>query len=141
MDTMLSTLSTHAPNCRAAILTLPPIGEDLDDVANRTVVQYNAVLKRLVEERYGSTARLVDFHAACVRYLGGQAGRKPPPLGLQSWWPMVMLMGGAVIRRFVLRQGWDSVARANGLLLLTDQVRGVGGGQSKARQCLIGDDL
>lgn len=48
MDATLSTLRASSPGTRVAVLTLPPVGEDLDDDVNARVAQYNTALQELV---------------------------------------------------------------------------------------------
>ncbi|KAK9837021.1 hypothetical protein WJX81_007945 [Elliptochloris bilobata] len=60
-----------SPGCRVAIVTLPPIGEDLDSAVNARVGQYNEALKRVARER---GLALLDLHAALAERLR-QRGR------------------------------------------------------------------
>jgi lysophospholipase L1-like esterase len=91
------------------------------------VQQYNAALRQLVG-RYADSARLVDFHAACVEHLTAAAAVRatpaPPLAGLPSMslWGMVWIQVAAVVRRYVFRSSWNAVSRVNRLRLLTDHV-------------------
>jgi hypothetical protein len=87
VDRMLSTLAARAPSCKAAVLSLPPIGEDLGDAVNGAVRRYNAALAELVA-RHAPRARLVDFHGACQRRLEAarrEGAARPPPFALMSF--------------------------------------------------------
>jgi len=122
IDQLLTTLAARSPRARAAVITLPPLSEDLADPVNARVQQYNASLARIVA-RHGGTARLVDFHAACVRYLEEQpGGRGGKPYALLSWFGLVRYQFTAAPLRQVLRLSYDTISRVNGMRLLTDQV-------------------
>jgi hypothetical protein len=56
-----------------AVVTLPPLGEQLGSAADLKIREYNAALARVVQ-RHPERARLVDFYWACVRQLGSSGG-------------------------------------------------------------------
>ncbi len=135
-ETMLAALAARVPPVRAAVVTMPPIGEDLGDASNLEVRRYNDVLKRLVLQHNADSAvhntdtvvRVIDFHAACVKYLQAQPGRIPPPRREPSWWGIARTLLVVGVQRFLLGWGWDRVSRHAGLQLTTDQVGGGWGG-------------
>ncbi|GBF97448.1 hypothetical protein Rsub_10371 [Raphidocelis subcapitata] len=124
IERMLSTIAARAPNCKVAVVSLPPIGEDMGDAVNAAVGRYNAALAEVVA-RHAPRARLVDFHAACQRRLEAarrEGARRPPPFGLMSTAGFLRLQVGAPVLRYVLRWSWQDLSRWNSLELLTDQV-------------------
>ena len=130
IDGALRALREKAPaGCRVALLTLPPVGERLGDAANARAARYNEVLARAAAaaRARGLDVALFDFGAACRAHLEaagpvpGRAGA-PPAFALGSWWGLLTWYPWALLRRRALRQGWDAIARAGGMRLLTDQV-------------------
>ena len=114
---------THA---RIALLSLAPIGEDLEHEANVKVNRYNEAVRRIAQ------AEKVDYlplHERMIAYLHEhEADRKslPPRLEYRDG----LHNTGNATALHATGLSWDEVSRRNGLLVLTDtlHLNGVGGG-------------
>ncbi len=102
------------------MLTIPPLGEQLDSHINQQVVAFNTSLAAAVSGRHNVT--LLDLHKACVQHLvAAQRGRAPPAADVTLWrvaWTAFL----ALMQHYVLRWSWDGVSRWHGLQLLTVRV-------------------
>ena len=99
-------------DARIAVLSLPPLGEDLADEANRRVARYNAVAERIAVA-YGAAYLPVNEELAAL--IERDAGGLPYKLR-----PALMLANA--FRRYALRHNWDRIAAANGFATLTDGI-------------------
>ncbi|WP_370246843.1 SGNH/GDSL hydrolase family protein [Nocardioides sp.] len=111
LDLILQRL-TAATGTRVAVLTLPPIGEDLTSRMNDLVRAYNAALVD-VSARHG--VPVLPLHERLVALLPAQA--RPP--AYEGSVPAIMT---AVAQHLLLRRSWDAIARRRGLTLLTDHL-------------------
>jgi lysophospholipase L1-like esterase len=101
---------------KLALSSLSPIGEDPEHEAWRRVELYNAVVRRLAEEKEIS---YLPLHERMVAYLKEhEADREglPPRLEYRDGLHNV----GNAIALHASGLSWDQVSRRNGLLLLTD---------------------
>jgi len=111
---------------RLALLSLAPIGEDLEHEANRKVSLYNKVVRRVAEEE--NTAYL-PLHERMMQYLHDHEGDRaelPPRLNYRDG----LHNTGNAVALHATGLSWDEVSRRNGLLLLTDtlHLNSIGGG-------------
>jgi lysophospholipase L1-like esterase len=109
-----------------ALLSLAPIGEDLEHEANRKVNLYNEVIRRVAKE---ANVAYLPLYERMLQYLHDHEGDRaqlPPRLeyrdGLHNTGNAVALHARGL--------SWDEVSHRNGLLLLTDtlHLNGIGGG-------------
>jgi len=101
---------------RLALLSLAPIGEDLEHEANRKVNQYNEVIRRVAEEE---DAAYLPLHEKMVQYLHDHERDRaelPPRLEYRDG----LHNTGNAVALHATGLSWDEVSRRNGLLLLTD---------------------
>lgn len=96
---------------RIALMSLPPLGEDLDADVNRRLAGYNAVVEE-VAERAG--VDYLPLHEQLVELLGERGG---PPYDFS--FPLALW---AATRHYALGHDWDDVARGGGRELLVDHV-------------------
>ncbi|QFU88436.1 GDSL-type esterase/lipase family protein [Amycolatopsis sp. YIM 10] len=97
---------------RIALLSLPPLGEDLTTDINRSLAGYNAA----IEETAGRSG--VDFlpvHRRMLDLLGPDTDRRPYDFSF----PLAL---SAATRHYVLGQSWDDIARGGGRALLIDHI-------------------
>ena len=111
---------------RLALLSLAPIGEDLEHEANRKVNLYNEVVRRVATEQ---GAAYLPLHERMVRYLHDHEDDRaqlPPRLEYRDG----LHNTGNAVALHATGLSWDEVSRRNGLLLLTDtlHLNGIAGG-------------
>jgi len=102
---------THA---RIALLSLPPIGEKLDDPAFTASEAYSLVIREVVAAQRLTYLPLHENMTALLR------NRQPHPR--YAYRDDERLMYIALARYFLLGQSYDKISQANGFWLLTDNV-------------------
>jgi lysophospholipase L1-like esterase len=98
---------------RIALMSLPPLGEDLDTGINRRLFGYNAAIKDIAVRSRVDYLPLHERMADKLRRRGGDA--KPYDFGFGYAYT-------AAARHYLLGQSWDQVARSRGLHLLVDHI-------------------
>lgn len=97
-----------------ALLSLPPLGEDLASQINQSVGRYN----ELVADAAGAHgARYLPLHEALATLISKHLSGRPRPYRLRF-----TLMSANAFRRYVRRRSWDEIATCNGLTVSIDQV-------------------
>ena len=99
---------------RVAVLSLPPLGEDLDSESNRVVDRYNAVIREVAAAHGAAYLPLHEELRALIE--GDGRGRRTP----YAFRPGFLL--GNAVRRYAGRQSWDAIADRNGFAALTDGI-------------------
>ncbi|MBN6041115.1 GDSL-type esterase/lipase family protein [Amycolatopsis sp. 195334CR] len=97
---------------RIALLSLPPLGEDLTTGINQSLAGYNAVIQET------ATRTGVDYlpvHERLLELLGPREDRVPYDFSF----PLALTVA---TRHYVLGQTWDDIARDGGRALLIDHV-------------------
>lgn len=100
-------------NARIAVLSLPPLGEDLDTEINRTLDRFNAAI--------AETARRagIDYLPLNERLTDLLRRSDGVPAPYDFGFPLAF---GAAAQHYLLGQSWDEVARAGGRELLVDHI-------------------
>lgn len=98
---------------RIALLSLVPIGEDLDAELNRKVVAYNAVIKEIATHAEADYLPVHERLADLLRQRGGE----PEPYDFSF-----LLAFGAAAQHYLFGQSWDEVARNGGRELHVDHI-------------------
>ncbi|NYI05736.1 SGNH/GDSL hydrolase family protein [Allostreptomyces psammosilenae] len=98
---------------RIALMSLPPLGEDLDSELNRRLAGYNAVIE---ETATGSGADYLPLHERMADLLRQRAG-EPTPYAFS--FPLAYV---AATKHYLLGRSWDEVARSHRLELLVDHL-------------------
>lgn len=112
VSSMLERLSDAG--VRTAVLSLPPLGEDLDSDTNRRLRAFNDVIARAAREHGATYLPLHDRLAAIVR------AERPAATGDAGFsFPLALR---TAFEHYVLRRSWDEVAAGNGLTVLTDHI-------------------
>jgi lysophospholipase L1-like esterase len=101
---------------RLALLTLAIIGEDLGHEANRQIVRYNEVVRRIARDEKIDCLPLHDRMVAYLREHEADRAGLPPPLAYRDG----LINVGNAIALHATGLSWDEVSRRNGLLLTTD---------------------
>ncbi len=98
---------------RVALLSPPPIGEDLDAPIAVRSSEVAAIAREVAEATGVTYLPLHERIAEVIRAEGG--GRSPRPYDERNW-----LIFRAILGYHLLGRGWDEIARGNGYVLLTD---------------------
>ncbi|MEU4765160.1 GDSL-type esterase/lipase family protein [Actinosynnema sp. NPDC023794] len=98
---------------RIALLSLPPLGEDLDGALNVELRDYNAVVEEIATEAGVSYLPLHERMVDALR----ERDDEPTPFGFDFGVAYL-----AAAEHHLLGHEWDEVARGNGLRLLVDHV-------------------
>lgn len=119
---ILQTVAQQAPLCKVAVLTLPPLGEDLMHRVMQNVELHNAELKEVVAQYPNAT--IIDFGGSCRGYLQmcDISQRSQHARFSFTMWNFFLWQIGSLLQHYVLRQSWNAISRRRGLKLLTDQV-------------------
>lgn len=100
-------------SARVALMSLPPLGEDLDGPMNRTLTGYVAVIKETATRTGVDYLPVHERMADILRQRGGDSA--PYEFGfLKSF--------GAATRHYLFGQGWDEITRDSGRELLLDHI-------------------
>lgn len=100
-------------SARIALMSLPPLGEDLDADINRRVAAYNTEIKK-VAARAG--VDYVPVHETLAERLRGRGG------GGAAFGFGFGLAYRAGAEHYLLGRSWDEIARGNGLELFVDHI-------------------
>ncbi|GAA0940170.1 SGNH/GDSL hydrolase family protein [Actinocorallia libanotica] len=100
-------------SARVALLSLPPIGEDLGSPRNRDLGGYNAAIK---ETAARVQADYLPLHEQAVDFLRRNGGGGTP----YGFGFTTAFAAGA--EHYLLGRSWDAVSRGNGLQLLVDHL-------------------
>ena len=111
VDQILRRLGSET-DARVAVLTIAPLGEDLDSRMNRLVDEYNTSLVDLATT-HGAT--VLPLHDVLIKLL--PRDHTPPP-----YEGNIRKIMSAAAQHMILRRSWNSVSRRNGLSLLTDHI-------------------
>ena len=104
----------RAAGSRVALLSLPPMGEDLTHEANRRADHYSALIAG-VAAAHG--AAYLPLRERLLAGLRARPGR--PRVHFEQTTALVRL---AVLRHYLLRQSWDQIAARLGHRFLTDNL-------------------
>ncbi|HAI76107.1 MAG TPA: lipase [Microscillaceae bacterium] len=99
---------------KIALMSLPVLGEGLEEPSNQKVAQYCTTIQEVANEMQ---VAYLPLHEKQVAYI--QENQLKPAIAYK---PGNTLMTLSMIRRYVLGQSWDAVAQAHGLHLTPDLV-------------------
>lgn len=109
---IVETLRTST-RARIALLSPPPLGEDLDGEINSKLLDYVAVV-RTVADLHGLT--YLPLYEQLSRVI--RSSPRPPPAFKLS----LQLSLGAAIKHYVLRRDWNSISDDAGFTVLIDNI-------------------
>ncbi|OAH10081.1 SGNH/GDSL hydrolase family protein [Streptomyces jeddahensis] len=104
---------TTETSARIALMSLPPLGEDLNAEINHKLSGYNAAIK---ETATRTRADYVPVHERMVDFLRRRGGDAAP------YDFSFALAYTAATKHYLLGRSWDEVARSNKLELLVDHI-------------------
>ncbi|MDG4791179.1 GDSL-type esterase/lipase family protein [Micromonospora sp. WMMD1102] len=98
---------------RIALLSLPPLGEDLDAALNRKLTAYNTVIRETAARAQVDYLPVHEQLADLLRQRGGD----PAPYDFSF-----LLAFGAAAQHYLFGQSWDEVSRNGGRELHVDHI-------------------
>jgi acyl-CoA thioesterase I len=110
-DTILTRLKTET-KARIAILSIPPLAEDLDSEINQRVAQYSAAIKDIAAA-HGVT--YLPLHEELTALLDS---RQPS----STFKGDIGLVIKASFKHHIMGKSWDEVSAANGFAVMTDAI-------------------
>ncbi|SEG77672.1 Lysophospholipase L1 [Nonomuraea solani] len=96
---------------RVALMSLPPLGEDLNTDINRKLTGYNAAIKEIATQ---ANADYLPLHERMAEIL-----REGPRTAYDFSFPLAF---EAAAQHYLFQRGWDEIARSGGRELLVDHV-------------------
>ena len=104
-------------DARIVILSLPPVGEDLDSVPYSRSVEYSGIIKEIAVENGLTYLPLSEKMTEYLKEKGNEPG-----VSYESKGNFTFVMYVAILKRYVLGKSYDEISAANGLLLMSDLV-------------------
>jgi len=104
----------QVPDLRIAIASLPPVGENLDSLENKTISTYNTELKRIAEKE--NAAYLPVYEKQKDFLLQESGGRGKEYSSSQK------LAYSSLLQHYLLFMSFDRISVKNGYLLQTDGI-------------------
>jgi len=115
-DNMIQIVRTlkEKTSARIGLISLPVLGEDLESLPNQRIRKYNALLKEIAEQEKAAYLPVYEKQEAYLKKNQNKRGRSyEGRLGIS-----LMLL----VRRFFLKQNYDTISDKNGYLLVTDGI-------------------
>jgi acyl-CoA thioesterase I len=112
LNQILLELSTM--KSKIVLITIPPLGEDLNHFANQWVRDYNREIAQLKEKYLCDT---IDLHEKMVNYLKENHPGEAVQLKLS-----LDLVIKAIFKKIFLFYSWDKISKSFGLTLTTDTI-------------------
>lgn len=111
IEAIIERLQTET-SAKIAILSLPMLGEDLESESNQKIIQYNALLAEIVQQK---NITYLPLHQQLSKLLSPESS--PPPYNGE-----IDLMTRAMFQHHILRKSWDDISGQNGFDVLTDHI-------------------
>ncbi|WP_433242762.1 SGNH/GDSL hydrolase family protein [Streptosporangium sp. CA-135522] len=111
LETITSRLLART-TARIALLSATPLGENLTGQANRTLADYNAVVKQTAER---TGVDYLPVHEGIAEHFGPGATASQFAFGFG-------LAFRVAVRHYLFRRSLDDITRGNGLTMLTDHL-------------------
>ena len=100
-------------NAKIAILSLPPIGEDINHIAYQRTKEYSVIILDVAQE---NNVDYLPLHEKITEYL--LAEDHHPRLSYDNGFRITMIKG--IFSHFLLGTSFDKIATNNGFLIVTD---------------------
>lgn len=101
-------------NANIALLSLPPLGEELGSPQFERSVEYSNVIKEIAEE---NNFAYLPAGEKMIEYLEEHPSNSHIPFAKSN-----IAMFKAVFSHYLLRKSWDEISERNGFSLLTDHI-------------------
>lgn len=120
-ESMIAIIDRLLSSTRAAIgiCSLTPLGEHLDTECQQRIVEYNSIIKDIVD-KYQSRGRVtyIPIYESLVAIL--QKKTKHNPSYHHNPQRTALLNFKCLVLHYVMGWSWDAISRHHGMLLLTD---------------------
>ena len=100
-------------NAKIAILSLPPIGEDINHIAYQRTKEYSGIILDVAQE---NNVDYLPLHENITEYLLAEGHH--PRLSYDNGFRRIMIRG--IFSHFLLRTSFHKIATNNGFLIVTD---------------------
>ena len=100
-------------NAEVAILSLPPIGEDIKHIAYQRTKEYSGIIQAVAKK---NTVDYLPLHEKITEYI--QADGQHPKLSYDNGFRWIMIKG--IFSHLLLGTSFDKIAANNGFLIVTD---------------------
>lgn len=101
-------------DAKIALLSLPPIGEELDSIAYERTTEYSGIIKDTARRE---RLTYLPLHEEMTEFLIAEAHK--PGISYDSK-KLTYIMYKGILYHFLLGKSFDDISSANGLLILTD---------------------
>jgi len=121
---ILQICATRAPKAHLAVLSIPPLGEDLLSEINQVVTQYNVLLKDICNEFKECKVRYLELGETLSKMLATyytSADRAPPKFEF-GMWNVMWNTDTTTIGKYLTRKSWSQISKENGLYLYHDHI-------------------
>ncbi len=108
----ITTLLKSKTKAKIVLISIPILGEDLKNIANKTVDKYNEKIK---EYSLQNKIAYIDLYQKMFSFLLENSVKNVRPLSLG-----LGLIFKAFLRRYILFQDWNTISQKHQLLLTTD---------------------
>jgi acyl-CoA thioesterase I len=112
LDQILLELSNT--KTKIVLITIPPLGEDINHFANQWVREYNAEIMLLMKKH---SCEIIDLYEMLINYLEENPPERTVPLKLNLEWVIK-----AILKRYLLFYSWNRISKSVGLNLTTDTI-------------------
>jgi len=101
------------PNAEVAILSLPPIGEDIKHIAYQRTKEYSGIIQNVANK---NNVDYLPLHEKITKYLLAEDFH--PKLSYDNGFRWIMIKG--IFSHLLLGTSFDKIAANNGFLIVTD---------------------
>jgi len=115
MESIITKIKAHTTS-QIVLITIPTIGEKLQSDANKRVADYNKALKQLANKH---KLTVLDLHEQMLLCLNKAHQKSTCTINPKN---QLYKIGEAAFKHYIFQQSWDTISRANGLLLTTDTI-------------------
>lgn len=112
--TAIATRLKEQTFAEVALLSLPPLGEQIDSEAYQLSTEYSEIVKEVAAD---TAVSYLPLHESMTDYLTQQSGTKQ---GYSENWNELVV--NSMYSHFLYKQSLDKVSEQNGYLLLTDSI-------------------
>lgn len=110
----LVTILKTKTNAKIVLISLPPLGENIDSLPFKLSIEYSAIIKDIAQkEKLG----YIGFNEILTRDLIRQDKRNVAPYATGLWF-----MYSAILQHYLFGRDWDAISNSRGLTYMTDNI-------------------